>query len=253
MLIPLLVSTLLAAPTMPTPAEVAAAHGREAVPADHVFEANLTVRFRGNVLLDEADLRFHPNGGLVRIETETGVAVFDGTTAWVTGEDVMPRPRFQLLTWPYFAVNAFKLDDGGTSLEPMEPAPLVEGEQSFRRAMLTFGTGVGDSPDDWYILYFDDDDRLVASAYIVTYGAGDDAPEPEPHAIVYGDFIDVPADGEATGVLLSPDWTFYNWDEDRGIVGEPIGTVSLSELRLVAGGEDFVRPQGSTEVVVPGS
>ncbi len=233
---------------------VAEVHGRANAPANAVLHGTITVEFGGNTLLDAADIWFHPNGGLVRIDAGDGdVAVFDGQTAWANEQGTLARPRFQLLTWPYFAVMPFKLDDGGTRLEGMDDAPLRAGEAPMRRMKLTFGEGVGDSPDDWYVLYVDDDDQLVASGYIVTYGKSVDAAEAEPHAIVYKNFTDVPGpDGEPTGVVLSPTWEFYNWTEADGITGDVIGRVSIDGLALVETPDGvFERPEGTEEVTPP--
>ena len=251
----LALAALLSASTLASAdlaSDVADAHGRGEVPADHVFDADATVMFGGNTLMDGADLMFHPNGALVRIEGGDHVAVFDGKTAYVTEGNPLPRPRFQLLTWPYFAVMAYKLDDGGATLEPMDDAPLRRGEEPMRRAKLTFADGTGDSPDDWYVLYLNADDQLVASAYIVTYGKPTAEAEAEPHAIVYEELRAVEAGGEATGVVLSPTWTFYNWTEAEGLVGEPIGEVRLEGLRLIpTPAEAFTKPAGAREVEVP--
>ena len=237
----------------PDPAAVAAAHGRDAVPAGHVFAGDITVNFGDRTLLDAARIHFHPHGGLVRIDTDAGTAVFDGQTAYVTGDDAVPNARFQLLTWPYFAVAAYKLDDGGTNLEPMEPAPVREGEDPQTRGKLTFDAGVGDAPDDWYVLYVNDDDQLTAMAYIVTYGKTLEQAEAEPHAIVYDGFTDVPdADGEPTGAIIATNWTFYDWTEAEGVVGEPIGSVTIDNLQLIpAPAGAFDKPEGATEQEVP--
>ena len=236
-----------------SPAErVAAAHGRENVPADAVLRASITVEFGGNALLDAAELTFHPNGGLVRIETGDATAVFDGKSAHVSPADAdMARPRFQLLTWPYFAAMPFKLDDGGTTLAEIDDAPLREGEDPMPRMKLTFAQDVGDSPDDWYVLYLDGS-LLKAASYIVTYGDVDPG-EAEPHAIVYDDIENVPGpDGRPTGVLISRSWTFHNWSEDEGITGEPIGRATLEDLRFVEREPGmFEAPADAREVEVP--
>jgi hypothetical protein len=257
-------ASFLAAACMAVPATAAApvsadavaeAHGRASIPDGLVFAGDLTVNFGGNVILD-VTTHFHPNGALVHMDAgPQGIVVFDGSTAHLAPADApMQRPRFHVLTWPYFAVMAYKLGDGGTTLTPMEPAPLREGGEPMRRAKLTFGDNVGDSPDDWYILYLTDDNVLKASAYIVTYGKGDDA-EPQPSMIVYDDFVTVPTpkDYDAAAVI-STNWTLYHWSEDKGIVGEPKGTATLENLRLVQRPVGiFDAPAGSREVTVPKS
>ena len=103
------------------------------------------------------------------------------------------------------------------------------GEMPFRGQMcpvvkMTFADGVGDSPDDWYLLYTSPQSgRLIAMAYIVTYGKTAEA-EPQPHAIVYERFV------MSDGALISTEWTFYNWSERQGIYGDPIGRAILRNL-----------------------
>ncbi|MEM1012106.1 MAG: hypothetical protein AAGI46_07790 [Planctomycetota bacterium] len=231
--------------------DVADAHGRNALPSGLVLQSPITVNIGGNTMLEGADMTFHSNGALVRIEAGGDTAVFDGQTAWVTPDATMPIPRFQLLTWPYFAVMAYKLDDGGAVLEPMASAPLREGEDPMTRAKLTFTDGTGDSPEDWYILYLNDDNQLIASAYIVTYGKTAAEANP-PKAIVYEDYTNVPGPDGETAAVLSPTWSFFAWDENKGLVGEAVGKVTLDDLRFVAPSEDvFEKPEGAAEVEAP--
>jgi hypothetical protein len=94
----------------------------------------------------------------------------------------LERARFHLLTWPYFAALPMKLADPGAHLQLL-------GERSLRGKVyqavrLTFDPGVGDTPEDWYVLYRDPSSgRLAAAAYIVTYGKSATAASKEPHAI----------------------------------------------------------------------
>ncbi len=244
------------AESLDLPADVAAAHGKAAIPADSVLYADVTVTFRGNTVLDEAKFWWTPNVGMVRLETVDGtVAVFDGSTAWVTDEDALARSRFHLITWPYFAMMPFKLDDGGTRIELMDDAKLdVDADGPLmRRGKLTFDSGVGDSPDDWYKLYINTNNQLAAAAYTVTYGKTVEEAEADPHAIVYSNFIDVPdADGHKTGVIVSTDWTFHLWNEQDGINPDLYGEVVLTNLRFVDADEaSFDKPEGATQVLPP--
>ena len=89
--------------------------------------------------------------------------------------------------------------------------------------------------------------RCKAAAYIVTYGKDAAAAEAEPHAISYADFVGV------DGTQLASTWTFWNWSEERGLIGEPNGTGKLTELRFVEPALDaFLRLPDSREDSLPG-
>ena len=238
------------------PAKVAEAHGRSKLPANAVFHGKITVKFGDSKMLDDAEIWFKPSGAVVRIETDGATAIADGKTAWISPPDAkLPRPRFQLYTWPYFAVAAFKLDDAGVRLEPMGPATI--GQFSSRRhdrAKMTFAPGTGDAPDDWYVLYVSDAGRLEAMAYIVTYGKTPQQAEAEPHGIVYDEFVDVPdADGKPTGVKMSARWSFRGWSPDAGFGEDEIGSATLGGLELVPPPPGaFDVPADAREVPAPG-
>ena len=237
-----------AAPAAVEPAKVAAAHGLDKIPAGTVFHGRLTVTFGGNTLLDDAEIWFTPDAATVRIETSGTVAVANGGGTFVSPPDAkLSMPRFQLYTWPYFAMAPFKIGDAGVKLAPMPPA---DGKA---RARMTFAPGTGDAPDDWYVLYVNAKQQLAAMAYIVTYGKTQAEAEKEPHAIVYGDFADVPGpDGRPTGVLVSTRFSFRHWSADTGVGDEEIGGATLAGLELIAPPAGaFDKPAGAKEVKAP--
>ncbi len=52
--------------------------------------------------------------------------------------------------------------------------------------------------------------------------------------------------------MLSPTWTFFNWTDAEGLIGEPIGKVTLDDLRFVEPAEGvFDKPDSAVEVEVP--
>jgi hypothetical protein len=209
--------------------------------------AHIDVTFRGNHVL-RGTFTFDTAVGKVRAELDNGTTiVFDGQTCWVSPADSdFQRARFHVLTWPYFAAVPFKLDDPGAHVQSLDN-PLAYNGKDHLGGKLTFSPGTGDAPDDWYILYVDPDNHwLRAMAYVVTYGKDADA-ELEPHAIVYDDYVRV------SGSLVSRQWTFYHWSEQAGIHGEPIGHVSLSDIRFVTPDDQmFIAPPGAREETLPG-
>ena len=224
-------------------AAVAAAQGADKMPADKVVRTEITVEFGGKTPVD-GTLTFTTGGGKSRLEQRDGtVGVFDGRHAWVAGGK-LPQARFNLRTWPYFALAPFKLGDAGATVKQTGQKTL-DGKP-YDTARMTFASGTGDSPDDWYVLYREPDSgRLKAMAYVVTYG-GKDPADAEPHAIIYGDFKTV------DGVTLSTKWTFRHWSAEKGVYGDPIGHATLSDVKFVAPApNEFQKPQGSTEATVP--
>lgn len=221
-------------------------HGLEAWRSQPAFAADLAVDYGGNQVL-AGRMLFPTDLATSRLDLTDGtVAVFDGQRAWVyPASSPLQRARFHLLTWPYFLAVPMKLRDPGARLEPLGPREL-QGE-TYDAARLSFEPGVGDTPGDWYLLYRDrETGRLAAMAYIVTYGTSRTQAEQEPHAITYGDFVDV------DGVAIPTRWQFWRWSEEEGAHGEPIGRVELADPGFVQPElGDFDRLEGAREAELP--
>lgn len=174
----------------------------------------------------------------VRIDLPSGpVLLWDGTDAWVSPAAAqVPRTRFHLLTWPYFFAVPHKLRDPGGKLIPEGDRPLFG--ESVPTARMTFAPGTGDTPDDWYVVYRDPKtDRLSALAYVVTYGKTLEEANKEPHSLVYRGFVEV------EGVAIPTEWRLYAWDPELGPKGDPIGQVTLKNVRFVEPtANDFALP-----------
>jgi len=190
---------------------------------------------------------YETSTGRARIETSDGLTmVWDGETAWVAPEDTQyDRPRFDILTWPYFLALPYKLRDAGTRIVPAGIG-LVHGRK-YDAARLTFGEGVGDSPDDWYIIYTSDLQRVEAVAYIVTYAkSGDEARNAEPHAMTYEQYRYIER------VPVAHRWRFYDWSEADGVHGDPHGEALLTNTAFVETRDElFERPPNSREATMP--
>jgi hypothetical protein len=225
---------------------VEAAHGQKAWRAAKALHARLSLTFGGRPALVGTVL-FRTNLAASRIELEDGtVAVFDGASAWVApASSKLERARFHLLTWPYFAALPMKLRDPGSHLQVLGERALRG--RTYEAARLTFDPGVGDTPEDWYVLYREPTSgRLAATAYIVTYGKSATAASKEPHAITYEDYLPV------GGSHVATTWTFWHWSEKDGITGRPIGSGKLGDPKFVEPGADvFVRPADAREDKLP--
>ncbi|MBT8485338.1 MAG: hypothetical protein HKO59_17830 [Phycisphaerales bacterium] len=225
---------------------LAVAHGIEAWRAIDAVAVELTVTLGGETVID-GTMVYDPRDGRVRIENRDGVTmVFDGRRAWVSPPEteLPPGPRFHLLTWPYFLAVPFKLHDPGA--RRADHRLRSRGSQLCETFRLTFESGTGDTPDDWYIVYGETTPggRLVAMAYTITYGG--EPGEREPHAIEYSDFR------ETAGVTLAHRWVFRAWDEDAGPHGDALGEVNLRNVRfLTPNDHTFSRPDDAEEDPLP--
>ncbi len=112
------------------------------------------------------------HGGRVRIEdTASGVLQgWDGNEAWTHPEEapVEIPARFSTRTEHFWFCLPWKLADPEANLELLEDA-VLEG-QTYHRVRVTYGSGVGDTSEDWYIYYFNTGTGLLEHAtFIVTF------------------------------------------------------------------------------------
>lgn len=158
-----------------------------------------------------ARVRLDPHGGRVRIDEEgTGwVQAWDGGEAWAEPADApseMPA-RFLTRTEHYWFALPWKLADTGASLELL-PDEERDGER-YRRVRVTYAPGVGDTPQDWYIYYFNADTGLLKKAvFTVTFFGSD--PEQGGFAPVYGEWSDYV---QADGLKVASRRRFALWNE----------------------------------------
>ncbi len=216
---------------------IESAHNKAGWYAQPGVKANVVIEFGGNVILD-GTMTMAPHASLTRIEKSSGdTVVYDGNMAWVSPEDAeFPRARFHALTWPYFLAAPFKLDDSGATVA--ETGVKTMNGNTYATGRLTFDEGVGDAPDDWYILYADSESHVLeAMAYIVTFGKDTAEAEKDPHAITYENYETI------DGIPVPMTWQFWNWNREQGIHGDRIGRVELSNFQFTApSAEAFQKP-----------
>lgn len=220
----------LGAAELPEPSELGArvlvAHNVDDWFVKRLVDCQVAVSFGGRQVIDHR-FRFAIGGPEARMDG-TGVSVIhDGERCWITPHDAeLERGRFHVLTWPWFVRAPFVLGQTWQQLGPVTMGEL-QGEPMLMTRQ-TFPDGTGDTPDDWYLLYVDPEShRLRAMAYIVTYGKSAEEAEQKPHLIRYDEY------GEVDGALIPITWSFWNWSEAEGIVGEePIGFGAVGDINL---------------------
>lgn len=217
---------------------IAKAHNSWRWGSNRCIQTDIQLMFNGKVRL-QGKLLTDRQAGHVRLSLSNGaVLVYDGKDVWMSPPNApVTKPRFDALTWAYFLTAPFKFNDPGTHLQNMGALPLF-GNATYSAGKLTFSDNVGDSPDDWYIAYVDPRTRwLRGMAYIVTYGKSVAQAEKTPHAITYDNYVNV------AGVILPRTWTFWNWSQDKGVTGSPIGHAILNNLRMVyPAANSFTKP-----------
>jgi hypothetical protein len=228
---------------------VAKAHNGDAWQDHRAVRVDIDIDFGGNQLFEGTMLYDHHNNRVRMVGADGMTMVFDGERAWIKPADasIPYGARFHLLTWPYFLAAPFKLDDPGTRMREFGMTTM-NGER-YRSGKLTFESGVGDTPDDWYVIYADPESGLLeAMAYIVTYGTPQEKAEREPHAVIYKSYRTI------DGVQLSTRWVFRRWGEEQGLFGDPIGEVRLTNIEFVKPKQGaFEKPEGAREDTLPGS
>jgi hypothetical protein len=126
-------------------------------------------------------------------ETNARIA-WDGKQAWSENWQVPIPPRFIALLNYYFLNLPWLTMDPGVNLGEPGKAKLWDDPTEYVTVKMTFGAGVGDTPDDYYILYIDPQShRLKACEYVVTYASllPPGVKASPPHILIYEEFASV--------------------------------------------------------------
>jgi hypothetical protein len=181
----------------------------------------------------------------------TGVRVDrrDGAVILYDGGDVCIAPpkarykgaRFDALTWSYFFALPQKLGDAGTNWQ--EKGPLLLQGDSLDTGKLTFEKGIGDTPEDWYILYYEPEDYTVrAAAYIVSFKKSLTEANADPHCITYHNYKEV------NGVPFAHKWKFWQWNKDSGL-GNQLMEGDISNVEFFKPSPTHFSPSGNCATI----
>lgn len=168
---------------------------------------------------------------------------WDGEHAWVSPPDAetLKSPRFWALTPYYFIGMPFVLADPGVHLKKTGSAELNGRPHDIITA--TFGEAVGDSPDDYYIIYLDaETGRFGGLRYIVSYpGFYPDGGHSPEKLMVY--------EGAQTvdDITFAEHFPTYKWDPDAEARGPKVTDVAMSDVEFRPKTEDafFDAPEGA--------
>lgn len=166
---------------------------------------------------------------------------WDGQAAWIEpNANAFPLPaRFWALTPYYFVAMPFVLADPGANFELL-PDEELDG-QRHRVVKVTYDAGIGDSPDDYYIVYLNADSHRVAGLrYIVSYPGFFEPGEHSPEKLMrYTDVRSV------QGLLVAHRYDTYAWSEAG--VGAKVTEIEAGEFVFGAplSDEVFAAPEGA--------
>jgi len=171
-------------------------------------QGEATSGFSGRVIVEQGPRRARLDyGGAMQ-------AYWDGEKAWSVNWMAPMPPRFLALLNYYFVNLPWLTQDDGVNLGEPGSATLWDDPTEYVTVKMTFDAGVGDTPDDYYVLYIHPEtDRLRANEYIVTYRGilPEGATATDPHILVYDDYTEV------AGLLVPAHYTIY--ETDRTIYG----------------------------------
>lgn len=147
--------------------------------------------------------------------------------------------RFDAYTWAYFFLFPYKLSDDGTVWSDYTSE---DSTNLFDTKKLSFESGIGDDPDDWYITHVDPSNHLIHhAAYIVTANKTREEAEKNPSAIQYLNYEEI------EGVPLATEWVFWYWNAQEGLT-KTKGEAQLINFKFVDVEDDFFSSDGLLEI-----
>ncbi len=178
-----------------------------------------------------------------RIDTPTYDMGSDGTSLWVNekdGNEYKGNAKFYKGLMMYFYAMPFIVGDDGIIYE--DAAPLVFEGKSYPGILISYDTGIGASPDDQYILYFDaETGQMQWLGYTVTFGK--DGKSKDFHFIRYNNWQ------TTSGLVLPKSMDWYTYENNLPI--DKRNTVEFSNVVLSEKAPDasmFVMPESADKI-----
>ncbi|MEP0985695.1 DUF6503 family protein [Ekhidna sp.] len=175
----------------------------------------------------------------IRLESPKQTIGFDGENVWVTPDSVdASRSRFYHNLYFYFYAMPFVVGDPGAFYEDVEPRELQG--KTYNGIKVSYGDGVGDAPDDNYIIWIDSEtNQMEWLMYTVTYQSGEPS---DTYKLIKYDQWD-----KFEGLVLPTTLQWYEYDGET--VGEPRGdAVDFKNIEISTESPNaglFVMPEGA--------
>ena len=173
----------------------------------------------------------------VLVEGEKRTIGFDGKDVWVVPDSLITGARFYHNLYFYFFSMPFVLGDPGINYEIVGDKELFG--MNLSGIKISYGDGVGDSPKDNYILYFDKaSNTMKALMYTVTFKSQEASDKF--NLIKYDEWQEV------EGILLPKKLQWYQYKNDSE--GEMRNEVIFSGITLSKdkpNEKSFIKPEGA--------
>lgn len=171
------------------------------------------------------------------IDTPAYTQGFDGESLWINEKDgkaYKGNAKFYKGLMFYFYAMPFVLGDEGITYEDTEPL-IFEGK-TYSGILITFETGVGESSNDQYKIFYDaKTGQMEWLAYTVTFGKAEGSPDF--HFIRYNNWQTV------NGLVVPKSIDWYNYKDN--LPTEKRNTVEFTDVLLSEKAPDanmFVMP-----------
>lgn len=142
------------------------------------------------------------------IDTPTFSQGFDGSTLWVNekdGNEFKGNAKFYKGLMFYFYAMPFVFGDDGINYSDIEP--LIFENKSYPGILISYESGIGESSDDEYKLYYDaETGQMEWLAYTVTYGKNEKSKDF--HFIRYNNWQKI------NGLVLPKSIDWYNYENN---------------------------------------
>ncbi len=153
------------------------------------------------------------------IETNKFKIGFDGEKVWLKQDTLAYKgnAKFYYNLMSYFYAMPFILGDDGIIYEDVEP--LIFEEKEYPGIKISYNDGVGESPEDEYVLYYDSEtNKMTWLSYTVTYFSKEKSKEFR--YIKYSNWQTI------EGLLLPETLTWYNYENNKP-------TTKRSDLKFI--------------------
>ena len=149
----------------------------------------------------------------IRLESPEQTIGFDGNEVWISPDTLDPsRARFYHNLYFYFYAMPFVVGDPGSNYEDL-PLKDINGK-NYKGIKVSYDQGVGDAPDDNYIIWYDPDTyQMEWLMYTVTYRSQE--PSDKYNIIHYSDW------GSFNGLVLPTKFQPYQYADEA--VGDKRG------------------------------
>lgn len=227
---------------VPQIAKIESAHKKQGFFSKDAIQFDIRIVFGGNEIINGTMIfSTDSRSGIMKLNNGDQVIYNDGMVYHNPAMEKADGVRFSAYTWSYFFLLPYKLNDPGSKWSEFKTIAIDSTD--FNTQKISFGDGVGDTPDDWYLVFSNQQsDFIEYAAYIVTAGKPQAEAEKNPSAIQYSDYKLV------DGIPLSTKWTFWKWNEKDGL-HKNRGGAELTNFKFLEIEEEgfFNAPQGFLE------